>query len=257
MARHANGVCAEATSYMIKRRRAEADEPCVSVAGFCSGHVRFRRQISSRMVYSHKLAPYTLVAPSGGSTSPHLAPLYRERNVSAAPTTLWPSGLRRWTQVPLSPDAWVRIPQVSFNARGYASIAPWFRLMLRVWPRCKWDPWTSEGPKLDCISVDCRLQTAAVQSADRRPQTADCRVWTVDCGMQTADCRLERLQTGDWRLETGAPPEPRLGNVYCRMQIADRTPLPCPHALSPPSSAKSLKSMGSWVLVSLCGFQRL
>ena len=72
-------------------------------------------------------------------------------------------------------------------------------------------------------------------------QTADCRLPTVDCGLET-------LQTGDWRLETGNPPEPRLGNVYCRMQIADRTPLPCPHALTPPSSAKSLNSMGSWSL---------
>jgi hypothetical protein len=123
MARHANGVRAEATTYMIGRIRAEADEPYVSVAGFSSRHVRFRREISERMVYSHKLAPYTLVAPSGGFTSIHLALLYRERNVNAAPTTLWPSGLRRWTQVPLSPDAWVRIPQVSFNARGYATVS--------------------------------------------------------------------------------------------------------------------------------------
>ena len=29
------------------------------------------------------------------------------------PTTVWPSGLRRWTQVPLSSDAWVRTPQPS------------------------------------------------------------------------------------------------------------------------------------------------
>ena len=30
-------------------------------------------------------------------------------------STLWPSGLRRWTQVPLSSDAWVRTPQVSLG----------------------------------------------------------------------------------------------------------------------------------------------
>ena len=29
--------------------------------------------------------------------------------------TLWPSGLRRWTQVPLSSVAWVRTPQVSLH----------------------------------------------------------------------------------------------------------------------------------------------
>ena len=28
-------------------------------------------------------------------------------------STVWPSGLRRWTQVPLSSDAWVRTPQLS------------------------------------------------------------------------------------------------------------------------------------------------
>ena len=31
-------------------------------------------------------------------------------------STLWPSGLRRWTQVPLSSDAWVRTPQVSYSS---------------------------------------------------------------------------------------------------------------------------------------------
>jgi hypothetical protein len=191
MSRHANGVCAEATYHMIERRRAEAEEPYVSVAGYCSSHVRCRRQISERIVYSRKLAPYILAAPSGGFNSLHLALLYRKRNASAAPTTLWPSGLRRWAQVPLSPDAWVRIPQVSFKARGYATVAQWFRLLLAVWPHCKWDPWTSQGPQLDCISLDCRLQTAAVQSADRRLQTADCGLWTGDI----ADWRLA---IGDW-----------------------------------------------------------
>ena len=30
--------------------------------------------------------------------------------------TIWPSGLRRWTQVPLSSDAWVRTLQLSLSA---------------------------------------------------------------------------------------------------------------------------------------------
>jgi hypothetical protein len=42
-----------------------------------------------------------------------------ERTVAS---TLWPSGLRRWTQVPLSSDAWVRTPQVSlFPSRVFAT----------------------------------------------------------------------------------------------------------------------------------------
>ena len=34
-------------------------------------------------------------------------------------TTVWPSGLRRWTQVPLSSGAWVRTPQLSLLLHGY------------------------------------------------------------------------------------------------------------------------------------------
>ena len=38
-------------------------------------------------------------------------------------STLWPSGLRRWTQVPLSSDAWVRTPQVSYVTALWGGVA--------------------------------------------------------------------------------------------------------------------------------------
>jgi hypothetical protein len=60
----------------------------------------------------------------------HLIPSFRERFCAACPldwrnrksvVTVWPSGLRRQTQVLVEQSAWVRTPQLSFSAD---SIAP-------------------------------------------------------------------------------------------------------------------------------------
>ena len=43
--------------------------------------------------------------------------------IESCASTVWPSGLRRWTQVPLSSDAWVRTPQPSYCAHIQARIS--------------------------------------------------------------------------------------------------------------------------------------
>ena len=49
-------------------------------------------------------------------------------------TTVWPSGPRRWTQVPLSSGAWVRTPPLSFQICELSS-SILFRIKCLLWPR--------------------------------------------------------------------------------------------------------------------------
>ena len=61
-----------------------------------------------------------------------------DRNcLSEVASTVWPSGLRRWTQVPLSPDAWARTSQLSIwrMIRGSARETPAQRTKRRT-QRC-------------------------------------------------------------------------------------------------------------------------
>ena len=71
-------------------------------------------QTQSKTVRFVHLSSQTDVTTSGLTFTPPLASRQKARRPRCN-TTLCPSGLRGWTQVPLARAAWVQIPQVSYS----------------------------------------------------------------------------------------------------------------------------------------------